>query len=113
MRPFRAAFLAVAAAACSRILSECQPQFLLGSARRWRVGDCGLAIANLCDLTTPFFQRSQVPSPVKDRQYPDLLFRNDLIDAVQLEPMHRCPAHLRESDSSRLNASTFQPITWR
>ena len=43
---------------------------------------------------------------VKDRQYPDLLFMHDVTDAVELEPMHRCPAHIRESDSSRFNAST-------
>ena len=53
------------------------------------LGDRALAITHLCISSRRSSNRSWMPSAVKDRQYPDLLFMHDVIDAVELEPMHR------------------------
>jgi len=64
-----------------------------------RVGDGALAIANLCDLFAPFFQLTRVTPSMKDRQYPNLVFSNNVIDTIELKAMYRRPAHVRKPDS--------------
>ena len=41
-----------------------------------------------------------MPSAVKDREYPQFLFADDVIDSIELEAMYRRPAHVRKSDSN-------------
>jgi hypothetical protein len=38
-------------------------------------------------------------TPMKDREYPHLLFLNEIIDPIEFESMYRRPAHIRESNS--------------
>jgi hypothetical protein len=44
-------------------------------------------------------QSPWVPSAVKDRQYPDLVFVDHVINSIKLEPMYRRPAHIGKPDS--------------
>lgn len=46
-----------------------------------------------------FLQRSRMPAPMKDRQYPDLVFSDDVVNPVELEPMYWRPTHVGKSDS--------------
>jgi hypothetical protein len=38
-------------------------------------------------------------TPMKDRQNPNLLVSNGVIDSVELEPVYRGSAHIREPNS--------------
>jgi hypothetical protein len=64
-----------------------------------RLGDCALAIAHLCGLSTPLLQCSRMTTPMKDREYPHFFFLKEIIDPIEFESMYRRPAHIRESDS--------------
>jgi hypothetical protein len=55
-----------------------------------------LAQTSLSNLFAPFFQPPRMPSPMKDRQHPDFLFVDDVIDSIKLEPLYRRPAHIGE-----------------
>ena len=91
MRLFRAPFLVVVAAVSAAIV--------LGSTRVARVGFGVWPKPSLRHFPAPFLQCSRVPSPMEDRQNPNLLFSNNVIDAIELEAMDRRAAHVGKSNS--------------
>lgn len=58
-----------------------------------------LAIANLLDFSASVFQPTWMLPTVKDRQDPNFLLVNYIINAVELEPMYWRPAHIGKADS--------------
>jgi hypothetical protein len=64
-----------------------------------RLGDRALAITHLNHPAASFLQPTRMTPPMKNRQYPDLLFMHDVIDTVELEPMHRCPPHVCKANA--------------
>jgi len=46
-----------------------------------------------------FLQSTRVAASMKDRQYPNLFVPDDVVNAVEFEPVYRCPTNVGKADS--------------